>query len=134
MDKNTCKKLDIILDSMRREEKGCIFDFRKFYSENFIKEYSMYPQTYDPDINYLKSKLVEDGQAEHIGSNKNSLRIKVKGIVYPGYCKERIKAIKSRLWKITKWISLIMIIIAGIITSIFYAIGIFDLCKCYLEK
>jgi hypothetical protein len=125
MDKNTCKKLDKILDSMRSEETGCIFDFRKFYWENFIKEYSMHPQTYDSDINYLKSKLIEDGKAEHITNNKNSLRIKDAGRVFKGYCKERYDKILSNIGKYILWI-------CAVLAGIWAAIRIFNLCKCYL--
>jgi len=131
MDKNTCKKLDIILDSMRREETGCIFDFRKFYSENFIKEYSMYPQTYDPDINYLKSKLVEDGKVEYLQRNKNVLRITEAGRVFPGYCRESENKIISNIGKYIFWVSVVTGALFGAIWAI---IQIFDLCKCCLEK
>ena len=136
--KLACKKLDLILNELRKNGSGNIM---KFCRENIKhketekeKNALMNPVYYKYKYELLEREyeeliaiLVNDKYAKRQQGNKHHLLITDSGITFKGYLRNRKNQILTITGKYILWIS---IVAGGLSAAVFYAIQIFNICNC----
>ena len=103
LEKSTCKELDTILCTLRKEKIDSL-DVFEFCKENIEYEDTKYKdltagkkKKAGDKYRRMISRLVESGKAKRIGQNKNCLTITDSGVVFTGFTKERKNKINSKI-------------------------------------